>query len=384
MTDHPLSPNTPAGSATPRCRRVLLLSRGGALDGEQRQLCNLALHLDRTRFSPVVLMDEHGQCSEELRQGGVEFAVEPTCDWRRFPEMLFCRRDARRVLHWAQTWGVDLVHASNRWKAHYALHLARHMGIPCVMHMRGPMTPRDVAKHGFWNAAAVIAISLRYESELLAMGLPRQKVHVVDDAVDLSSLFPDAEGRSRVRQEWGIGDRVAVGLVGRVEPFKRTIAFLEAVAQVPADVPAVWRVVGQAGPRHYMRQVEATVKRLGLAERVRFDGRRDDMRRVLSALDLLVTLSGGSVLAEAMACRTAVMTARDEHRFSVHARHNETAWCVSSLNPRAVAQGMEMLIANTALRRRLAEAGRTWAAEHLAVGTLAARTQAVYSRVLGA
>jgi len=372
-----------ASSARQGSRRILLLSRGGALDGEQRQLCHLAANLDRRRFVPLVVLDEEGPCAAELRRGGVELAILPTRDWRRFPEMLWRYMDGGRVLRRARAWGVDLVHASDRWKSHYALLIARRMGIPCVMHARGPMSSHDAAKHGYRKASAVIAISKRYQQDLLGLGLAAERVQVVDDAVDQRLLYSDPAGRERVRQEWGIGQRVALGLVGRLEPFKKTIEFLEAVGHVPPAAQAVWLVIGQPGPAEYMRRVERVMARMGLQNRVHFAGRRDDMRQVLSALDVLVTLSGGSVMFEAMACGTTVMTVRDDDRPAVHARHDETAWCLTTRDPRAVAGNMERLITDGALRRRLGDAGRAWTGSHLSIAALVAGTEAAYTQVLG-
>jgi hypothetical protein len=56
-------------------RRILLLERGGLINGAQRQLCYLACGLDRRRFEPIVFLGEPGPLGDYLTQNGVEVHV---------------------------------------------------------------------------------------------------------------------------------------------------------------------------------------------------------------------------------------------------------------------------------------------------------------------
>ncbi|MCX5637167.1 MAG: glycosyltransferase family 4 protein [Planctomycetota bacterium] len=70
-------------------------------------------------------------------------------------------------------------------------------------------------------------------------------------------------------------------------------------------------------------------------------GRRDDIPQVLCSLDILVSLSGGSVMFEAMSCGKAVISAGfSTKEDSVHIQDGRTGLLVSSGYPSDLARAM--------------------------------------------
>ena len=365
-------------------RQVLLIARDWALDGAERQLCYLAAGLDPARFTPLVLLDRHGPVSTHLASLGIAVHATPLRHWRRFPAALFRYYDALTATRWARRQDLALVHASDPWKAPHALFIARRLGLPAVVHVRGPVTARDVAKHHLRAAAAVITIAERYRAPLLSAGLDPARVHVIDDAVDLARFTPDAPSAAAFRARHVPPNCLAIGIVGRLEPFKRIVEFLEAAALVQAQLPnaATFLLIGQSGPDAYMQQVRATIARLNLAPHVVFTGRCADMPVALGSLDLLATFSGGSVMFEAMACARPVLSVRPDDQHSLHTRHNETALCVTTDQPAPAAAALTRLLQDAPLRTRLGTAARAWVAANLSPQTLVAQTQSVYTSAL--
>ena len=102
------------------------------------------------------------------------------------------------------------------------------------------------------------------------------------------------------------------------------------------------------------------------------------MRHVLAGFELLVTLSGGSVMFAAMARGVPVLTVRDDARPMQHTRHGETAWCVIDPDLAVGAQALAGLIADAPERRRLGANARAWVRAHLAVENMVVKTCAVY------
>jgi glycosyltransferase involved in cell wall biosynthesis len=95
-----------------------------------------------------------------------------------------------------------------------------------------------------------------------------------------------------------------------------------------------------------------------------------------------MTMSGGSVMFEAMACAKPVLYVRTDSRHSVHMRHGETAWCVTTDRPEPATAALAQLAGDPDLRQRLGLAARAWAQRHLSVATMVTRTQALYDRLL--
>jgi glycosyltransferase involved in cell wall biosynthesis len=262
-------------------------------------------------------------------------------------------------------------------------HAAGKLGVPSVLHVRGPMSDRDIRKHKVARADGVIAIAQRYHNDLVSAGVAPGRLEVIDDAVDLERFRPGLAGREYLQGRFGVDGELFVGLVGRVDPFKRVLEFLQAVAPLANSYGrrVKYLIVGQPGRKSYYQKVLDAVRSLGLREHVVLTDHEEDIAETIAALDILVTMSGGSVMFEAMACATPVLSVRTDGRHSVHTRHDDTAWCVTTDRPEPVTSGLAKLIDESDLRLRLSQAGRTWAQGHLSTATMAARTQGLYERL---
>jgi glycosyltransferase involved in cell wall biosynthesis len=364
---------------------VLILSRSGSIDGSQRQLLYLVQKLDQQRWPVTVALDGAGEFKDALCALDIEALVCRMSPWRLLTSCPARYRDAYRLLTLARARNIRLVHANDVWRAEYAGFIARRLGIPFIVHVRGPLAPRDIRKHRLHRADAIIAIAKRYAADLAAAGIDSRRVAVIDDAVDCGRFFPLQADCGNIRRDLVGEGSLLVGLVGRVSKFKRVLEFLEMVARLPPEAAASARfvVIGDWSEQDYERRIRNALLRLDLATKVRFLGRRpgEDMPSLLSSLDVLVTLSGGSVMFEAMACGTPVLSIRADGRHSEHTRHDETAWCVSSDDPSVAARALAHLLHDEALRRRLGAAGRRWAKQYLSVEIMAENTQALYERL---
>jgi glycosyltransferase involved in cell wall biosynthesis len=244
------------------------------------------------------------------------------------------------------------------------------------------MSARDIRKHRLALADRVIAIALRYVDDLVAAGVDPERISLIDDAVDMTLFDPTTVDAGFLQREQAVSGGPVVGLVGRISPFKRVVEFLEIIARVPVeqrrDVQFV--IVGEWEDADYREKVEQTMARLGLFTCVRFIGRctSETMPHVLAGFDLLVTLSGGSVMFEAMALGVPVLTVRDEARPMQHTRHGETAWCVNNPDLAVAAQALARLITDASERQRLGAHARAWVRARLSVESMVTKTRAVY------
>ncbi len=372
------SPNQPL--------KVLLLARGGSMDGSQRQFCYLLRGMDRSRFEPLVLLDRDGPLTDSLMQCGVQARVMPLHPWRSFPTGLFRYLDGLKIARWGKQHGIGLLHVTDAWKSGYLHFVARRLNVPGILHVRGPLSPRDIRKLQLCRASAIIAIAQRYRDDLQAAGISSDRVEVIDDAVDLDRFRPNrAAGEEFLQKKFGVRGEATIGLVGRIEPFKRVTEFLEVVAPLARSATRRMKVliVGQPKDDNYHRTVLETTNRLGLANHVTFTGRCNDMELIMAGLDILVTMSGGSTMFEAMACATPVLSVREDGLHSLHTRHNETAMCVTTAQAGPATAALAHLVDDPALRERLGRAGRAWVEAHLSPAALVDRTQALYARLTG-
>jgi glycosyltransferase involved in cell wall biosynthesis len=144
----------------------------------------------------------------------------------------------------------------------------------------------------------------------------RRRVTVILNAVDLASFSDRKLKREECRARLSLTHgEFAIGIVGQLTPRKGQLELLQAFAKFVAQVPeAVLLVVGAAifnRDSDYEKLLRETAQNLGIADRVRMLGNREDAPEVITALDLLVINSRrepfGLVACEGMACGTPVL-----------------------------------------------------------------------------
>ena len=166
---------------------------------------------------------------------------------------------------------------------------------------------------GRWSRRQ-IAVCRRMADRAAEAGLaPRDHIHVVYSAIDPDRFrAAEAEG-GRLRAAWGVGDDAFVFLkLARLFPMKGHALVLPAFARVAAAHPRAVLVL--AGDGVLRPALEAEVRRLGVADRVRFLGLvpREQLPAVVWAADAVVhaSLREGlaRVLPQAGLCRKPVVT----------------------------------------------------------------------------
>ena len=204
--------------------------------------------------------------------------------------------------------------------------------------------------------------------------------------------YGDDAPRDAVRQELGIpGSARVVAMNGCLLHWKGQHVFLEAVlrllgdhddlhAVVIGDVPASARAA-------YRDELVQMIREGGAAQRVHLLGHRDDVPRLLAAIDVCVHASivaepFGMVIVEAMAARRPVIATRAGGP-PEFVRDGETGFLVTPGSVDELEARLRALLADPALRRRVGEAARADVARRFGLRPHADATQAVYDRALG-
>ncbi|MBL9085048.1 MAG: glycosyltransferase family 4 protein [Planctomycetales bacterium] len=98
------------------------------------------------------------------------------------------------------------------------------------------------------------------------------------------------DGRNTVRRDFKVSNDCTVIIqVSRLERWKGHVTLLEALGRI-SNVKnwEAWIVGGAQRPREieYFQELQALAARLGIAQRIRFLGQRNDVRRILAAADV--------------------------------------------------------------------------------------------------
>jgi glycosyltransferase involved in cell wall biosynthesis len=156
------------------------------------------------------------------------------------------------------------------------------------------------------RASLVIANSQASLAALIAAGGNPRLAHVVYNGF-APQLYRQETASERVRQQLGLEGKFVVGHFSRLAPWKGQHLLLEALKQCPPEVTAIF--VGDAlfGEQDYKQQLHQQVTDLGLEQRVKFLGFRNDVVSLMRACDLVAHTSiaaepFGRVIVEAMLC----------------------------------------------------------------------------------
>ncbi|MCA1991911.1 MAG: glycosyltransferase family 4 protein [Coleofasciculus sp. S288] len=208
------------------------------------------------------------------------------------------------------------------------------------------------------QAKAIVAVSEKVRNELVDIGIPKERIRVIVNGVDLQEFSPgDAD-----RQKWGLPEGVPLALfAGDIKtPRKNLDTVLHALVQVP-ELHLV--VVGSTEGSPYPQ----LAAKLDLEKRVHFLGFRHDVSEIMNAVDLFVFPSRYEactlVLLEAMASSLPVITA-----ITTGGAELVTPACgvvlPDSDDTEALAQALSRLASDRALRRQMGQAARSIAEQH--------------------
>lgn len=208
----------------------------------------------------------------------------------------------------------------------------------------------------------LIANTRDIERYIVRAGWPAERVHYLPNFAD--PPVQPALARSRFATPADVPLAVALGRLHRNKGFDILLA---AVAATPGLY--LWL----AGDGDEAEALERLAASLGIANRVRFLGWRDDVGAVLAACDMLVSSSRqeplGNVVLEAWAAGLPVVASASEGPGAL-IRDGATGLLVPVEDAARLAAAMARLAADPALRARLATAGRaawqaSFAEEHV-------------------
>ncbi len=175
-----------------------------------------------------------------------------------------------------------------------------------------------------------------------------------------------------------------LGVVGRLVLDKGGTFFLKAVAQIAGDLPSARFLFAGRGSEEEALRREAA--RLGLAERVRFLGFREDIPEITAALDLSVLPSvdcdaSSAVLKEAMALGKPVV-ATDIGGAGEIVEHGRTGLIVPPGDSDALAQAIKQILQQEDRGRAMGEAGQVRVKSEFSIRRMAEGTLLAYRRAL--
>lgn len=373
---------------------VLLVHSSGGHYGADRQLLLIARGLDRSRYLPLLVLPEEGALADDLRADGTEVLVHPLSVIRRSLATpggaasiaAALGRDAVLLGRLAHRRSVALVHSNTSvvLGGAVAAALAR---VPHVWHVReiygrfGRLWPRY--RSVLATAAALPCVS-RATAAQFRDGDP---VRIVPDGL---AFDPRRAPREAAREALGLdASAPVIAVLGRISDWKGQDVLVRALAERPLrERGAIGLIAGEAWPGAAERtaRVLELAAGVGVGDRLRLLGFRDDVETVFGAADLIAVpstapdpLPGAAIEAAAAGC---AVVASGHGGLPEIIRDGDTGRLVAPGNPIALASVAAELLDDAGLRERLGDAARRDVRERFSAERLLHSIQELYDSVM--
>jgi glycosyltransferase involved in cell wall biosynthesis len=278
---------------------VLFVHSSSGRYGADRQLRLLASGLDRSRYRPLVVLPSGGPLARDLSSDGIEVLAGPVSVIRR--ELADPRgvatllagtaSNARSLGRLIRRRRVSLVH-SNTSVVLGAAAAAAASSVPHVWHVR-----ESYERFGrIWPAyrrVLMTAQALPCVSAATAAQFPRSdRIHVIPDGL---AVEPVRTSRVAAREALGLDPELPViAVLGRISDWKGQDVLVRALAEPPLRARGTLGLIAGeawAGAEHRAAAIRNLAASLGVADRLRMVGFRDDVGALFAAADLVAVPS---------------------------------------------------------------------------------------------
>ena len=356
----------------------------------------IASGLDRSRYTPLVVLPGDGELAADLRAAGVEVLVRPLAVLRRalltprgLAEIVAAAaRDAVALRRLARARGVALVH-SNTSVVLSGVAAVAGSRLPHVWHVREIYAGSDfergwpALRRLLLSAAALPCVSAATARQFGSSPRPR----VIPDGL---ALEPVPAPREAARAAMDVPeDAPVIAMLGRISSWKGQGVLVRALAEPELSTRgAIALIAGEAWPGSEEREsaVRGLAGSLGVADRVRLVGFRADIENVYGAADIVAVpstapdpLPGAAIEAAAAGCAVVASSLGGLPEIISDGR---TGRLVTPGDPSALARAAAALLDDPETRARLGAAAAIDVRERFAPARLLDAVHGLYDELL--
>lgn len=205
------------------------------------------------------------------------------------------------------------------------------------------------------DSVQIIAVSHFTKQDIIEkFSLPENKITVIHEAAD-PVFYPDPD-LELIKNDFGLEKYILY--VGQLQPRKNTLRLISAYALLPAEIRDEYKLalVGQARDPEFQEQIQRTIDKAGLKNKVLLLGRVSDekVRKLYSSTALFVYPSlfegFGLPILEAMQCGAPIAAANTS---SLPELVGKAGVLFDPTSLEAMTQAMETMIINQGIREKI-------------------------------
>lgn len=263
--------------------QVLQVLGNAIVGGMETYVSRLIERLPADQFGITVLLPWESELSDHLRSLGAEVYVTPMPDNPPWSAI-------QTVSALVKAHAIDVLHAHLP-NAHLLSALVgRLCGKPVITTIHGrQLSTLDLEVHRTASTHLSVVCRQTY-FHALGLGVSPSQLHFIPNGADTTLFVPRRVRNGPLRQAVGVPPEAPlVGQVGRLSAEKGPDVFVRAALAAHAVMPDVHFVLIGEGPLR--TELEQTVARLGLTDRLHFAGLQSDMANMYAELDMVVSAS---------------------------------------------------------------------------------------------
>lgn len=225
--------------------------------------------------------------------------------------------------------GFDIIHLHNfrTYQNSVVQYYAKKYGVSYILQAHGAL-PRIIEKKGLKylfdvfsgfkilrDASKVIAVSNIEVDQYLKMGVPKDKIVIIPNGIDVDS-FNDLPEKGTFRKQYGISEKYIILFLGRLHEIKGIDFLIKSYAELKNELNDVVLVLAGSDDG-YKAKAEILINDLNLTNEVRFIGHVDGADKLAAYVDADVLVYPsifeifGLVPFEAIMCGTPIIVTDD-------------------------------------------------------------------------
>jgi len=229
----------------------------------------------------------------------------------------------------------------------------------------------------------IIANTTAAKNAMVRNKISQQKIRVIHNGIDPKIYYLTAN-KEQIRQELSLPQhKLLIGTVGRMEPQKNHTMFVEVARKILGKRSNVHFVM--IGDGELRRDIEGLISRYGLSEVFTLTGQRQDVPRLLKALDIFVLTSLWeglpNVIMEAMCARLPVIST-NVGGVSELITDGENGFLVYPTDVESMVNALERLIDDSNLCLKFGIAGYKIIEKKFSIDQMCKATSEIYDDLL--
>ena len=347
--------------------KVLYVVENTTYGGGERGFGQLSAQLSRSHFLPHIAAHPGGILENQARERGIEF----------FPLNMNRKLNLKTIFKLTDLindYKIDIVHSMGSRADFFARMACRKMyDVKIISTIAMLVEGYDVGSFRKALYKLTDCYSSKFVSQFIAVSnalkkklilkrkIPRKKISVIYNGVELDKYNPEREDFEGLRQSLGIDDDcIVVGSIGRLVYQKGFQYFIQAADIISNKNNKIRFFIVGDGPEE--KNLKAMVKTSTISDVFMFTGQRFDIPQILALFDIFVfpsILEGlPRVVIEAMAMAKPIV-ATDISGVREQLSHNHDGLIVPPKNPQALAEAITHLIDDKNKANKLGKKARS-------------------------